>query len=126
MTQRPPPTYTGHTAEQVALDYLKQQGLQLVQQNYRWHGGEIDLIMQEGDTRVFVEVRYRQSLSHGGALPTVDFRKQAKIVKAAKVYLHQHNLTDNIYCRFDVLGLEGELCHPRIEWIKDAFWDESQ
>lgn len=109
----------GDAAEKAALRYLQEQGLRLLQRNYRTPGrggGEIDLIMSTPDgTTVFVEVRQRKSASHGGAAGSVGGVKQRRIVFAARHYLMR--LRAPPPCRFDVVLLES----GRIEWCQAAF-----
>lgn len=106
----------GRQAEDLALEYLQARGLDLEQRNYHCAGGEIDLIMREGVTRVFVEVRYRSSLAFGHPGATVDAAKQKRIAIAASRYLLSQ---DERPCRFDVVTLSGQ--PPRIEWFRNAF-----
>jgi putative endonuclease len=116
-----PPTtkQVGDAAERDALLYLQRQGLQLLERNYKTPGrggGEIDLIMREKDgTYVFVEVRKRASMAHGGAAASVGLRKQQKIVFAARHFLR--NYLRFPPCRFDVLVLEL----GSVQWLKGAF-----
>ncbi len=116
------PKSRGDLAEDRALRYLQQQGLQLVERNYRVaagphaRGGEVDLILRERDgTLVFVEVRARASTAHGGAAASVTPAKQRRLVYAARHYLLQ--LASPPPCRFDVLALDGE----QISWLRAAF-----
>jgi len=113
----------GNQAEDVALEYLTQQGLTLVQQNYLTKVGEIDLIMLDVQTQVlvFVEVRYRRNAHFGSAVESVNRAKQLKIIRTAQHYLQQQHEFDEYICRFDVIGLESDLKYPTINWIKDAF-----
>jgi putative endonuclease len=104
------------------LAHLLRQGLMLVQRNYRVAGGpraragEVDLILRERDgTLVFVEVRLRRDLLHGGAAASVTATKQRRIVYAARHYLVK--LGSPPPCRFDVVAIDGE----RVEWLKAAF-----
>ena len=108
----------GQSAEHRAMQHLQQQGLKLLTTNYRCKRGEIDLIMQDIDTLVFVEVRYRKSDAFGSAVETVDTSKQNKLIAAAYHYLLENRKSSP--CRFDVVGITGER-RPQIEWIKDAF-----
>ena len=109
----------GDAAEDHASRHLQKQGLQLVQRNYRTPGrggGEIDLIMRDADgTLVFVEVRKRGSAKHGGALASVTFVKQRRIVFAAQHYLLKLRAVPP--CRFDVVAVEGD----DLQWFKAAF-----
>ena len=78
--------------------------------------GEIDLIMEDKKTLVFVEVRYRKSAKYGSALESVNNQKQARIIHTAKHYLQQHSSKHSAY-RFDVVALTPN----NIDWVKDAF-----
>ncbi|MCL5261378.1 MAG: YraN family protein [Gammaproteobacteria bacterium] len=114
---------TGFQVEQKALNYLKEQGLLHVASNYRCNAGEIDIIMQDqsDETRIFVEVRFRQIGEYGDAAESVTRKKQSRIILAAKHYLQSEELFDKVFCRFDVVAIsEGK--EPHIEWLKDAFW----
>ena len=108
----------GQKHERAALKYLKQQGLNLKDKNVRFKAGEIDLIMTHQQQLVFVEVRFRNSESHGGALASVDRKKQQKLIKAAQLYLQQEFGNNPPSCRFDVVAVDGNL---EILWIKNAF-----
>ena len=112
----------GDDAEARALAWLQQQGLTLVQRNYRVargpgaRGGELDLILRERDgTLVFVEVRSRRNADFGGAGASVSAAKRRRLLLAA-----QHFLLDwpaPPPCRFDVVCVDGR----RIEWLRAAF-----
>lgn len=108
----------GSDAEKIALTYLKRQNLELIAQNYRCRFGEIDLIMRDGATLVFVEVRMRGSEAFGGAATSITPAKQTKLLRTARHYLSQ--LNSEPACRFDALLLSGT-GGQEIEWIKDAF-----
>jgi putative endonuclease len=112
----------GDEAERRALAHLVAHGLVPVERNYRVargpgaRGGEVDLILRDGDgTLVFVEVRARADARYGGAAATVDFRKQRRLVFAARHFLGRFAALPP--CRFDVVTVEGE----RIEWLRAAF-----
>jgi putative endonuclease len=100
--------------EQVALDHLQRHGLQLVQANYRCRGGEIDLILRDGDCLVFVEVRQRADLAHGGAAASITAAKQRRLIRAAQTYLLHCSPTPP--CRFDVVAIDG----GRLNWLRNA------
>lgn len=110
----------GNRAENLALKYLKRAGLKLVERNFSCRVGELDLIMRDGDYLVFTEVRYRKDLDFGGALESIDQRKQQKLRRAAQTYLQKHKLND-CPCRFDILCLTGSVIKPHYQWIKNAF-----
>ncbi|MCG8052690.1 MAG: YraN family protein [Candidatus Thiodiazotropha endolucinida] len=107
----------GEAAEQLAVDYLSRRGLKLVTRNFRCKVGEIDLIMREKRTLVFVEVRYRQSDDYGSALESITPSKQRKLLAAANLYLQQNQIDQA--CRFDVVAINGS-ANERTTWIKDA------
>lgn len=112
----------GDAAEAVALRFLQGKGLRLVSTNYAvrgGHAGEIDLIMRDGETLVFVEVRQRKTQRFGGAAGSVTVTKQRRIVQAARAYLMRLNPIPP--CRFDVVAIEGRGTDARIEWLKAAF-----
>lgn len=104
----------GRAGEDQALSYLSRQGLVLVERNFRCRGGEIDLIMRDGNELVFVEVRVRGEGSFGGAASSVTSGKRARLILAAQVFLQQ--LRSMPACRFDVIAFEGE----EISWLKSA------
>ncbi|AHY10509.1 MULTISPECIES: YraN family protein [Citrobacter] len=113
---------TGDAWEAVARDWLHSKGLHFIAANVRERGGEIDLIMREGNTTVFVEVRYRRSAQFGGAAASVTRSKQHKLLQTARLWLARHNGSfDTVDCRFDVLAFTGN----DVEWFKDAFNDRS-
>jgi len=110
----------GSLYEQQAKRYLQQQGLQAVCDNYRSRFGEIDLIMSDHGTLVFIEVKYRQRTDYGGAAAAVNGRKQQKLIRTAYSYLQSQGWTlQQTACRFDVVAIEGD--GGRINWIKNAF-----
>ena len=108
---------SGKRAEQLSAAYLKKRGLTLIERNYRCRFGEVDLIMQHGNTLVFTEVRFRGNAFYGSAVETVISAKRKRIIAAAKHYLSGKQTT---FCRFDVVVLDA-LDEARIEWIQDAF-----
>jgi len=108
----------GIAAEDLALAFLQDLGLKLLARNYRCRFGEIDLVLQDGETTVFAEVRLRKSVSFGGAAASVTSAKQQRLIAAAQHYLGGRR--DLPPCRFDVIALD-RLDSDRVEWIKDAF-----
>jgi putative endonuclease len=102
----------GMEAEQAAADYLVARGLALVARNYICRGGEIDLILRDGASLVFVEVRERAGGGFGGAAASITATKQARIRLAAQHYLSRHGL--DLPCRFDAVLIQG----GRLEWLR--------
>ena len=111
----------GQQKELQACDYLISQGLQLVTQNYQCKVGEIDIIMMDKDTLIFVEVRHRKQNNYGDGLESITRSKQCKLIKAAKYYLQVHKLGLTFPCRFDAVVTQQN-ANQRFFWIKDAFW----
>jgi putative endonuclease len=105
---------SGQAGEDAALVYLQQQGLLLAERNFRCKGGEIDLIMQDGASLVFVEVRQRADTRHGGAAASVTPAKQARLLRAAQVFLQRYRALPA--CRFDVIAIDG----GQLAWLKNA------
>ncbi|WP_281648599.1 YraN family protein [Parendozoicomonas sp. Alg238-R29] len=115
---------TGKAAEDLALTYLQSNGLKLCERNYACKTGELDLIMKDGDTLVFVEVRFRQSQNFGSAAESVDYRKQLRLNRTAEHYLQTFNLTDKQPCRFDIISIQPDANRGRnhqVDWIRNAF-----
>jgi len=112
----------GKITEQLAAKYLTEQGLIFKACNFHNRRGELDLIMTEANTWVFVEVKYRKSTGFGGAVAAVSVDKQQKIRQCAAYYLQKSGLNEyNTPCRFDVVTLEGNITNPEITWLKNAF-----
>ncbi len=108
----------GAQAEQQAARFLQRQGLKLLQQNYRCRYGEIDLIMQDGNTLVFAEVRLRSRNDFGGAAASINASKRVKLVRTAQHYLA--TLAHIPPCRFDAVLLQAT-DDSNIEWLRNAF-----
>lgn len=108
--------------EELAIAYLQQQGLLLLQRNFLCLTGEIDLIMQHREMLVFVEVRFRSNKNFGGAVATITREKQLKLLRTARYFLHSHKHYQQHPCRFDVVGIAPDTADgPCFDWIQDAF-----
>ena len=106
----------GLTGEAQAIAYLQNRGMVLLAQRYRSPFGEIDAVMRDGDTLVFVEVKARNTGREGAGLLAVNRRKQAKIIKTACQYITENGLEET--ARFDVI----ELTKDGFLHIVDAFY----
>jgi len=112
----------GLLTEAFAAQYLMANGLLLIDKNFHCRQGEIDLIMREGQTFVFVEVKYRKNNHFGGAMAAVSAAKQQKIKHCVKFYLHKLGLNEyNTACRCDVIALTGNIEKPDVNWLRNAF-----
>ena len=111
----------GRYYESCALSHLKKHGLRLVTKNYRCTAGEIDLVMLDKGTLIFVEVRFREDEDFGSAVETVDRRKQLKVLRAAAHYLLRNKIYNALQCRFDVIGITKKDSSVKISWLQNAF-----
>ena len=100
----------GSIYEQKARAYLEMQGLKFIAANQTFKCGELDLVMADGDTVVFVEVRQRKSNRFGSAVESINYRKQQKWLNAANMWLFtkRNQSLDTAKCRFDVVAFEGD------------------
>lgn len=112
--KRTPRQNAGVAGEARALAHLRQHGLVLVEQNFLCKVGEIDLIMRERQSIVFVEVRTRADARHGSAADSVTPAKQRRLLLTAQRYLQRYRLPPA--CRFDVVAIDGET----LTWLKNA------
>jgi putative endonuclease len=104
----------GAAGEETAARYLLARGLQILVRNFRIKGGEIDLVCRDGGVTVFVEVRRRARTDYGGAAASITYRKQQRLILAARHWLARHG---ECACRFDCVLIDGE----HLEWVRDAF-----
>lgn len=107
----------GAEREEQAARFLRQQGFQILERNFRCRQGEVDLVARENGVLVFTEVKYRSGLGCGYPSEAVDFRKQEKIRRTALYYLCRKGLPEDTPCRFDVVSILGD----RAELIRNAF-----
>ena len=111
----------GDAIERMACQHLERRGLTLIERNYRSPFGEIDLVMRDRETTVFVEVRYRQNTRFGLPAETVDARKQARLRATAEHYLQRDSRACNKPCRFDIVAVTQDPAGEQIEWLQTAF-----
>lgn len=107
----------GSRYEERAAAYLTQQGLTVLERNYRCRLGEIDIIARDQFWLCFVEVKYRRGTGAGYPAEAVHAVKQRRIFQTAGVYLKQHHISLHTPCRFDVISITGE----EIIYIRNAF-----
>lgn len=107
----------GSAAEDAALRLLQSRGLKLVARNVRFRGGELDLVMRDGETLVIVEVRARGASRYASAVESVDARKRAKILLAAQLFVAAHPEHAERALRFDVVAYD----EGRAQWLAGAF-----
>ena len=111
----------GQAGEDFAEDYLRSQGYQILEKNYRSHFGEIDIIAQEDETICFVEVRAKTTDWHGHPLESISIHKKRRLIKTAFFYLQSQDSLDQ-WVRFDVVGLNSkDNGDYEVDLIKNAF-----
>jgi putative endonuclease len=114
-------TQTGHYGEDLAVQWLRKKGYEIVARNYRRRFGEVDIIARHNGYLVFIEVKTRSSNRFGLPVDALTARKQRQLIKIAEDYLLHHNCLD-IPCRFDVLSVslrQGK--KPEISILVNAF-----
>ena len=104
--------------EQLALEYLKEKGYQMLEHNFRCKLGEVDIIALDGDALVFVEVKYRASADFGQPTVAVNRQKQMRISNVASYYVYSHRQFADHNCRFDVISIVGD----EITLYQNAFY----
>ena len=109
--------------EEQATALVQSAGLEVIERNFRCKVGEIDLICREGNTLVFVEVRYRRHPLYASAASSVTASKQRRIARTAQVYLQRRGWSNRFPCRFDVIAYgDSTLANAdRMQWLKNAF-----
>ncbi len=111
----------GNWGEEIAVQFLKSQGYQIIERNFRSSQGEIDIIAQDGIFLVFVEVKNYSFNNLGSPFGALRKSKRESLVHAAQTYLFKKDIK-NTYCRFDVLAIyrprHGE---AKIDLLKNAF-----
>lgn len=111
----------GARFEQLALEHHERAGLELVERNYRTRFGELDLILRDGRTLVFAEVRDRRDTRFGGGAASVGPGKREKLARAAQGFLQSHPRLASLPCRFDVIAFDGDADMPTCDWQRAAF-----
>lgn len=119
-----PTQQQGQTAEDYACQWLSHQGLKYITRNFHCRYGEIDLIFLEAQTLVFVEVRSRKAGQFGNAAHSITYRKQQKIIAAARYFLYTQAQFATMACRFDVVTIDIHQQQWHSEWIRAAFLAE--
>lgn len=115
-----PQQRSGKQYEDLACVHLRKQGLRLLTRNYHCRRGEIDLVMRDKESLVFVEVRYRRQARYGSASESVNWHKQQRLIAAAEHYL-LNETKNRPAARFDVVAISGNESDLKLEWIHNAF-----
>ncbi len=116
-----PTQLIGNQAEDLALRFLQDKGFSMVARQYRCLMGEIDLIMKDKETLVFIEVRYRKNADFGQPYESITYGKRKKLIRTATFYLKCHPRLQSCAARFDVVSILESQSTPKITWIPNAF-----
>ncbi len=113
----------GDHYEKQAASWLRDQGLSIIERNYRCRVGELDIIARDAAYLVFIEVRARSHPGFASAVESIDRRKRRRLVNTAQYYLQQHPQLANLACRFDVVTFQPRQSATRHapQWIRGAF-----
>ena len=112
----------GRRAEELAAQFLRAAGCQILESNYRRRLGELDIVARVDGVLVVAEVRTRTSNAYGGAAASINRSKQRRITRAAQQLLQQRSELAELPVRFDVVIVSDPYgSAPAIEWIQHAF-----
>lgn len=111
----------GKYGEDLAVEFLLEHDYHILERNFRWARGEIDIIAQKNGVLIFVEVKTAQTDSFGSPQSWVNERKQKQIGSVAERYLQVHEII-NVDCRFDVIAVTANGNNWKINHIENAFW----
>lgn len=111
----------GEWGEAKAAQFLIDKGYKILDRNFRWARGELDIVAEKDDVLVFVEVKTASSAKMGEPATWVTPRKQQQIAQVAQKYLFEHQIVDRD-CRFDVIGILKSGSTHKIQHIENAFW----
>lgn len=107
----------GKEKEILACDFLKRKGFEILDVNYWCRYSEIDIVAKDGESLVFVEVKYRKNTEYGGSSYAVSFKKMKSICQCARYYIYKENVQPDTPMRFDVIAIDGD----RIRHFINAF-----
>jgi putative endonuclease len=110
----------GSEGEQLAARFLQEKGYEIIERNYRFGRGEMDLIAKEGNDLVFIEVKARRSSEYGAPEESITVAKEAQLKRVADGYLSEHDIEDQ-NCRFDIVTITYEHGAPVINLIQNVF-----
>ncbi|MFQ5824676.1 MAG: YraN family protein [bacterium] len=111
----------GKFGEEMAAEFLRNKNYEIIERNYRWARGEIDIVAKKDDMLIFVEVKTAQRDTFGPPETWVDQRKQQQIGQVAEHYLQEKEI-DDMDCRFDVIAITAQGKEWKIKHIENAFW----
>ena len=110
----------GSAGENLAAQFLQERGYEIVERNYRFGRGEMDIIAKEGQDLVFIEVKARHSGMYGDPVESITQAKEAQLRRVAEGYLFDHQIEEQS-CRFDVVTIVYQNGSPVLRVIRDVF-----
>lgn len=109
----------GKKGEQLALEFLQQNGYLILEKNYRFKKAEVDIIAQKESVLAVVEVKTRSSDYFGNPQDFVNPKKIKLLVSAIDNYVVEKDLDVDV--RFDIIAILRQKNDFKIEHIQDAF-----
>lgn len=110
----------GRIGEDLAVEYLTKKGYHILQRNFRFDRGEIDIVAQQGEELIFVEVKARRTVSYGEPEDALTPAKCEQIRRVAEGYMMEHDI-NGVSPRFDVVAIMLDEKTPVIRHLEDAF-----
>lgn len=110
----------GTSGENLAVEFLEKKGYRILERNYYFARGEIDIIADDRGTLVFIEVKARRSSAYGEPEEAISMRKRRQLRKVAQGYLYTRKIEDR-ECRFDVVAIKYLEQGPEIRHLENAF-----
>jgi putative endonuclease len=110
----------GTLGEEAAAEFLKQHGYEIIERNYFYQHGEIDIIAKENETLVFVEVKARSSAKFGAPEEFVTPKKQELLRRTAEGYMLERAIGE-ADCRFDVVAVMMTDGNTECRILKNCF-----
>lgn len=110
----------GTEGEVLAAEFLKAKGYLILERNYRFGRGEIDIVAKEGSDLVFIEVKSRRSARYGAPEESITLKKESQLKKVADGYLLERGI-ENQSCRFDVVTITYQQGVPALHLIQNVF-----
>lgn len=111
----------GKIGENLAASHLEKKDYTILERNYRFGHGEIDIIAEKDNMLIFIEVKTKKHGDFGDPINWIKRSKQLQIGRIARGYLYERNITDRD-CRFDVILVTWEKGLWKIDHIENAFW----
>jgi putative endonuclease len=110
----------GAEAEDIAINYLLNQGYEILDKNWYNHHHELDIIARKDGILAVIEVKSLSSNAIREPYESVNRNKQRMIISATNAYIRRHNINDDV--RFDIISILFRNNEPQIEHIENAFY----